>query len=71
MIRSAAKNHAGVIVLVHAADYEPVLDEMLANSGDVSLTTRRRLAALAYAHTGQYDASISQWLAARFAADGD
>ncbi|HZP82007.1 MAG TPA: bifunctional phosphoribosylaminoimidazolecarboxamide formyltransferase/IMP cyclohydrolase [Chthonomonadaceae bacterium] len=69
MIRSAAKNHAGVLVVVHPADYAPLLAEMEQNNGQVSLATRRRLAAKAYAHTGQYDAYISQWLDARFAAE--
>jgi phosphoribosylaminoimidazolecarboxamide formyltransferase/IMP cyclohydrolase len=67
MIRSAAKNHTGVIVVVHPADYLALLQEMERNGGQVSLATRRRLAAKAYAHTGQYDATISQWLNARFA----
>ncbi|GDX39713.1 bifunctional purine biosynthesis protein PurH [Armatimonadota bacterium] len=67
MIRSAAKNHTGVVVVVNPADYSTILDEMTANIGSVSLTTRRQLAAKAYAHTGQYDAYISQWLLQRFA----
>src|SRR5579871_3067179 len=71
MIRSAAKNHTGVIVVVHATDYPEVLAEIEANAGALSLPTRRRLAAKAYAHTGQYDATISRWLAERFAAEGD
>ncbi|HLK59875.1 MAG TPA: bifunctional phosphoribosylaminoimidazolecarboxamide formyltransferase/IMP cyclohydrolase [Chthonomonadaceae bacterium] len=71
MIRSAAKNHTGVIVVVHPADYAAVLSEMEANHGQVALATRRRLAAKAYAHTGQYDATVSGWLTARFAAEGD
>lgn len=73
MIRSAAKNHTGVIVVVHPADYTALLEEMETNNGEVSLTTRRRLAAKAYTHTGQYDATISQWLSRRFAeeVDGD
>jgi phosphoribosylaminoimidazolecarboxamide formyltransferase/IMP cyclohydrolase len=71
MIRSAAKNHTGVIVVVDPGDYAAVLVEMRSAGGNVGLATRRRLAARAYAHTGQYDAYISQWLAARFAAAGD
>ena len=67
MIRSAAKNHTGVLVVVSPDDYAPLLAEMNENNGAVSLTTRRRLAAKAYAHTGQYDAFISQWLNSRFA----
>ena len=66
MIRSAAKNHTGVIVVVQVADYDSILAEMDSNQGDVSLATRRKLAAKAYAHTGQYDAFISGWLEAKF-----
>ncbi len=71
MIRSAAKNHTGVIVVVHPSDYSAILLEMNDNEGNVSLQTRRNLAAKAYAHTGQYDAFISQWLADKFANEGD
>ncbi len=67
MIRSAAKNHAGVLVVVDPADYAPVIEEL--KQGEASLSTRRRLAAKAYAHTGQYDAYISGWLLNRFAAE--
>ena len=71
MIRSAAKNHTGVLVVVSASDYEEVLKELRDGDGEVGIQTRRRLAAKAYAHTGQYDAYISRWLADRFSADGD
>ena len=71
MIRSAAKNHTGVIVVVHPSDYSDILSEMTESDGGVSLQTRRNLAAKAYAHTGQYDAFISQWLADKFANEGD
>ncbi len=71
MIRSAAKNHISVIVVVNPGDYKDLLAEMRAANGDPSQRTRRRLAAKAYAHTAQYDAYISQWLSARFAAAED
>ena len=63
MIRSAAKNHAHVTVVVDPADYEPVLAEMAANGGATTFALRRRLAAKAYARTGAYDAAISGWFA--------
>ncbi|MBB5235354.1 bifunctional phosphoribosylaminoimidazolecarboxamide formyltransferase/IMP cyclohydrolase [Deinococcus budaensis] len=56
MIRAAAKNHAGVLVLVDPADYP------LALEGEVSPAERRRLAAKAYRHTSAYDAAISAYL---------
>ena len=59
MIRSAAKNHAHVTVVVDPGDYRTVMDDMEANGGAVGEALRRRLAAKAYARTGAYDAAIS------------
>jgi phosphoribosylaminoimidazolecarboxamide formyltransferase/IMP cyclohydrolase len=63
MIRAAAKNHDDVAVVVEAADYQAVLDELAANQGATTLVLRRRLAAKAYARTAAYDAAISNWFA--------
>jgi len=63
LIRGAAKNHAGVTVVVEPADYESVLEAMRANDGATTLELRRKLAAKAYARTAAYDAAISQWFA--------
>ena len=63
MIRAAAKNHDDVAVVVEAADYQAVLDELAANKGATTLALRRRLAAKAYARTAAYDAAISNWFA--------
>ena len=62
MIRSASKNHAHVTVVVDPADYESVADELAANNGSVSDTTRRKLATKAFAHTSTYDAAIWAYL---------
>ncbi len=64
MIRAAAKNHAGVAVVVDPADYEALLAELEAHGGATTEAFRRRLAAKAYARTAAYDAAISAWLAA-------
>lgn len=61
MLRSAAKNHAFVSVVVDAADYSQVLEEVR-NSGDTTLETRKRLAAKVFRHTAAYDALISDYL---------
>ncbi|GJM81544.1 bifunctional purine biosynthesis protein PurH [Paenibacillus sp. HMSSN-139] len=61
MLRSAAKNHAFVSVVVDAADYGTVLDEVRAG-GDTTLETRKRLAAKVFRHTAAYDALISDYL---------
>ena len=63
LIRAAAKNHAGVAVVVDPADYTVVMDEMKANGNAVTDETRRNLAARAYARTAAYDTAISTWFA--------
>ena len=61
MIRAAAKNHAGVTVVVEPADYDArARRSMRANGGATTLELRKRLAAKAYARTAAYDAAISQ-----------
>jgi phosphoribosylaminoimidazolecarboxamide formyltransferase/IMP cyclohydrolase len=69
MIRSAAKNHAWVGVVVDPSDYEGVLDE-LRSRGGLGDTSRRRLALKAFERTARYDAAIHRWLAARLG-EGD
>lgn len=56
MLRSAAKNHDSVIVVVDPDDYERVLAEL--RGGGVSPARRRALAAKVFAHTAAYDAAI-------------
>ncbi|MCS4488944.1 bifunctional phosphoribosylaminoimidazolecarboxamide formyltransferase/IMP cyclohydrolase [Streptococcus sciuri] len=60
MLRSAAKNHASVTVIVDPADYAVVLDE-LKNAGETTLETRKRLAAKVFRHTASYDALIADY----------
>ena len=62
MLRAAAKNHAGVAVLVDPADYAPLLDELRANGGMVSAATRFALAKKVFTHTAGYDGAISNYL---------
>ncbi|MFB5762905.1 bifunctional phosphoribosylaminoimidazolecarboxamide formyltransferase/IMP cyclohydrolase [Paenibacillus medicaginis] len=61
MLRSAAKNHAFVTVVVDADDYRTVLEE-IRSDGDTELETRKRLAAKVFRHTAAYDALISDYL---------
>ncbi len=61
LLRAAAKNHAGVAVVVDPADYGRVLDEIRA-SGGVSDATRFDLAKKVFAHTAAYDGAISNYL---------
>ncbi len=69
MVRSAAKNHHDVTVVVDPADYPTVLDEMRANSGAVSVATNTSLARKAFATTAHYDGAIADYLGSRGAAD--
>jgi phosphoribosylaminoimidazolecarboxamide formyltransferase/IMP cyclohydrolase len=62
MLRSAAKNHAGVAVLVDPADYPTLLEELRANGGRVSAATRFALAKKVFTHTAAYDGAISNYL---------
>jgi phosphoribosylaminoimidazolecarboxamide formyltransferase/IMP cyclohydrolase len=65
MIRAAAKNSAFAAVLVDPGDYDGVLAELREADGRLSLDTRKRLAAKAFACTARYDAAIATWFAAR------
>jgi phosphoribosylaminoimidazolecarboxamide formyltransferase/IMP cyclohydrolase len=62
MLRSAAKNHAAVTVVVNADDYDTVLQEMAANNGAVTAETRFKLAQKVFAHTASYDGAIANYL---------
>ncbi len=60
MVRSAAKNHADVLVVVDPNDYAQVLS-MVSGAG-IDRDARRRYAAKAFRHTAQYDAVVSNYL---------
>jgi phosphoribosylaminoimidazolecarboxamide formyltransferase/IMP cyclohydrolase len=62
MVRSAAKNHHDVTVVVDPGDYAAVLEEMRANSGAVSVATNARLARKAFVTTAHYDGAIADYL---------
>jgi phosphoribosylaminoimidazolecarboxamide formyltransferase/IMP cyclohydrolase len=64
MLRSAAKNHAYVGVVVDAADYKNVIDEIDNNDGSLTDETRFYLAQKVFAHTANYDANVSNYLGA-------
>jgi phosphoribosylaminoimidazolecarboxamide formyltransferase/IMP cyclohydrolase len=60
MLRSAAKNHADVVVVCDPADYGQVLAEI--RGGEVSYATKFALAKKVFAHTAQYDSAITNYL---------
>ena len=61
MLRSAAKNHRDVAVVVDPADYAPVLKEMKEHQGAVNEKTKFHLAVKVFQHTAAYDAAISNY----------
>jgi phosphoribosylaminoimidazolecarboxamide formyltransferase/IMP cyclohydrolase len=60
MLRSAAKNHADVTVVVDPADYGPVLDAL--RGGEASPAMRHDLALKVFQHTSRYDGMIAGYL---------
>lgn len=60
MIRAAAKNFPGVIVVVDPADYSVVLEKL--KQGDMDLAERKGLAQKAFQHVAIYDTAIAQYL---------
>jgi phosphoribosylaminoimidazolecarboxamide formyltransferase/IMP cyclohydrolase len=65
MLRSAAKNHESVTVVVDPADYE-IIGEQIKLTGGTTLELRRKLAAKVFARTAAYDAAIAGHLGQAF-----
>ncbi|WP_434069086.1 bifunctional phosphoribosylaminoimidazolecarboxamide formyltransferase/IMP cyclohydrolase [Vibrio campbellii] len=61
MVRSAAKNHKDVTIVVNAHDYNRVIAEMDANDKSLTLETRFDLAIAAFEHTASYDGMIANY----------
>jgi phosphoribosylaminoimidazolecarboxamide formyltransferase/IMP cyclohydrolase len=70
MLRSAAKNHESVTVLVDPADYAEVAAAIQQN-GDTTLEQRRKFAAKVYARTAAYDSAIATHLEKSFGLAGE
>ena len=62
MIRSGAKNHERVTVVVDPADYGAIIAELDANDGTITPAMRLRMAQKAFAHTASYDGAIANFL---------
>ena len=65
MVRSAAKNHKDVAIVVNSSDYATVLEEMHANEGQLDYSTRYALMVKAFEHTAGYDGMIANHFGAR------
>ncbi|MBN1567322.1 MAG: bifunctional phosphoribosylaminoimidazolecarboxamide formyltransferase/IMP cyclohydrolase [Acidobacteria bacterium] len=71
MIRSAAKNHAGVAVVTDPRDYGWIIEELRTHGGELSDATRFILAQKAFAATASYDSAIAAYFSERiWSADG-
>lgn len=65
MVRSAAKNHANVAIVVSPARYGDITAAV--EAGGTKLAQRQSLAAEAFAHTAAYDAAVAEYFASRVA----
>lgn len=61
MVRSAAKNHKYVTIVVNSADYPDVIAEMDIHNGSLTLETRFHLAIKAFEHIAAYDSRIANY----------
>jgi phosphoribosylaminoimidazolecarboxamide formyltransferase/IMP cyclohydrolase len=69
MLRSAAKNHESVTVVMDPADYAEIASQIAA-TGQTTLELRRRLAASVFAGTAAYDGQIAGYLSRTFGVPG-
>lgn len=61
MVRSAAKNHKDVAIVVKSGDYNKIIAEMDAGQNSLSFDTRFDLAIKAFEHTAAYDSMIANY----------
>jgi phosphoribosylaminoimidazolecarboxamide formyltransferase / IMP cyclohydrolase len=71
MVRSAAKNHKDVAIVVNASDYDRVITEMDANEKSLTIDTRFDLAIAAFEHTAAYDGMIANYFGTMVPSYGD
>ncbi|GAB7262998.1 bifunctional phosphoribosylaminoimidazolecarboxamide formyltransferase/IMP cyclohydrolase [Dickeya ananatis] len=65
MVRSAAKNHNDVAIVVKSSDYTAIIEEMDANDGSLTYETRFDLAIKAFEHTAAYDSMIANYFGSK------
>ncbi|MEF1312165.1 bifunctional phosphoribosylaminoimidazolecarboxamide formyltransferase/IMP cyclohydrolase [Vibrio mytili] len=71
MVRSAAKNHKDVTIVVNAHDYDRVIAEMDSNDKSLTLETRFDLAIAAFEHTASYDGMIANYFGTKVPSYGE
>jgi len=62
MVRSAAKNFEDVAIVTRVADYPTLVEELKANNGSLTRSTRWHLSKQAFATTAAYDTAIANAL---------
>lgn len=71
MLRSAAKNHRFVTVVVDPSDYEGLMAEMKANNGETTLKFRQKCALKVFNTTALYDSMIFNYLNSKYGTGAD
>ncbi|EDU61270.1 bifunctional phosphoribosylaminoimidazolecarboxamide formyltransferase/IMP cyclohydrolase [Providencia stuartii] len=61
MVRSAAKNHKDVAIVVNSNDYEKIIEELDNHDNSLNWSTRFDLAIKAFEHTAAYDSMIANY----------
>lgn len=61
MVRSAAKNHKDVAIVVNSNDYSKIIEEMDNHENSLNWSTRFDLAIKAFEHTAAYDSMIANY----------
>ncbi|MCG3464130.1 bifunctional phosphoribosylaminoimidazolecarboxamide formyltransferase/IMP cyclohydrolase [Xenorhabdus bovienii] len=61
MVRSAAKNHKDVTIVVNSQDYGKIIEEMDSHQNSLTQPTRFDLAIKAFEHTAAYDSMIANY----------
>ncbi len=69
MVRSAAKNHPNVAIVVSPSRYDVLIASV--NAGGTTLVQRQSLAAEAFAHTAAYDAAVAEYFATHVAVNAN
>ena len=71
LLRAAAKNYRDVTVVVDPADYPVILEELSSSGGDISLSTKKKLAVKIFPYTSYYDSIIYRYLTKKMVPNED
>ncbi len=71
LLRAAAKNYQDVTVVVDPADYPVILEELSSSGGEISLSTKKKLAVKIFQYTSYYDSIIYRYLTKKMVPNED